>query len=162
MSISLLEQVKLTSTLGCFSKLSNENTILVIDEQKYIRGTPYYTPFFVLNDGKLSIPIYDSELKSVFNMEDEIIEIVKNNLIPKGIIKEVVIEHQKVDYYEKNAVEIFIICGILYYIIDIHIKEVNKWDRILYNDHRIVNLIKNLLNAELTDSKYSVNVKDFK
>ena len=107
----ILEQVKLTSTLGCIAKISSEKLSLVVDDNMYIQPNPYYTPAFLLKNGMLSMPICYGEPRMAFNMEDEVAEIAEKHLRSKGYIKDVIMEQQKIDYYKKNAKEIFVING---------------------------------------------------
>ena len=46
------------------------------------------------------------------------------------------------------------------YILDIYITDVKDWDGIKYNDHSVSKVVRDIINEELTDPKYSVNVKD--
>ena len=57
------------------------------------------------------MPICYGEPRMAFNMEDEVAEIAEKHLRSKGYIKDVIMEQQKIDYYKKNAKEIFVING---------------------------------------------------
>lgn len=113
----VLEQAKLTSTLGSCLRCSKDMFSIEVDDSMNVRANPYYTPFFVHNDKRVSIPMRCEGEKIGFNMEEEVIEIVRDKLIPGGCVKELVIEKKNVDYYKENAVEVFILEGKLWLIL---------------------------------------------
>jgi len=82
-----------------------------IDGSMNIKANPFYTPFFVLKDKTLSLPMCYGDNRTAFRMEDEVIEIVEKQLIPKGLIKKVITEQRTVDYYKENAIEVFVLDG---------------------------------------------------
>jgi len=107
-----MEQVKLTSTLGHFGKLENGKFMLHTDEKGNLKSNFYFTPGFVMKDGNLSLAIVNEGPKIAYSMADRIAEIAKEILIPKGIVKGVVLETKGIAYYKENAIEAFIINGI--------------------------------------------------